>query len=140
MIGYASRLYWCVLSVLFLYMQQWPRLPSNVIQYIQKRKAILIHIHHGCKWFFFFICFYSLTHASISIDKKNFERTIHNFLNWSETNTYRLIHEGPASCVENLRMDKISFHSLCFMFDSRGYVLKGRHVYVLKSCYFCNIF
>ena len=46
---------------------------------------------------------------------------------------YRLIHEGPASCVENLRMDKRSFYKLCFLLESRGYVQQSRHVNVVEK-------
>lgn len=52
-----------------------------------------------------------------------------------ERNQYihRLIHEGPSSCVENLRLDKRSFYKLCFMLESRGYVQDSRHVNVVEK-------
>lgn len=114
------------------------RLSLTMIQHIRKKKAILVYT----LWMRMVLSFnavFQLMYLSQLTRRTLRERyTIFKM----ERNQYihRLIHEGPSSCVENLRMDKRSFYKLFFMLESRGYVQESRHVNVVeKVAMFLNI-
>lgn len=107
------------------------RLPLNVIQQFRKKKVLLIYT----TWMQIILSFNSILQImhSYLLTRRTLREKYTIFKLERNQYIHRLIHEGPSSCVDNLRMDKISFYKLCYLLESRDYVLKSRHVSVIEK-------
>lgn len=102
-----------------------------MIQQIRKKKAVLVYT----TWMRMILSFNFIFQLMyLSLLKRRTLRERYTILKLERTKyIYRLIHVGPSSCVENIRMDRRSFYKMCFMLESRGYVQESRHVNIVEK-------